>query len=134
MYQVAPDALLQSGMEAEVYAYSPDAVLKLYPGTASLADLRTLQDFYSTLDRRPVPYELPQIELVAQEAECCVTIEKRLPGRPMSSVLPALTSSALDAMMQRYLTAALASNRSAAEHRLSLLPGLLPIVNPYHQI
>jgi hypothetical protein len=33
-YQVAPEAWLSSGMEAEVYAYGPDAVLKLYAGTA----------------------------------------------------------------------------------------------------
>ncbi len=34
-YQVAPEAWLSSGMEAEVYTFGPDAVLKLYAGTAS---------------------------------------------------------------------------------------------------
>jgi len=31
-YGVAPDARLRSGMEAVVYTYGADAVLKLYPG------------------------------------------------------------------------------------------------------
>ena len=48
-YQVALEAWLSSGMEAEVYAYGADAVLKLYAGTASLTDLITLQAFYNAL-------------------------------------------------------------------------------------
>jgi hypothetical protein len=67
-YQVTPEARLSSGMEAEVYTYGSDAVLKLYVGTASHADLLTLQDFYNALDRQHVPYALPRIHAVAQEA------------------------------------------------------------------
>ena len=95
-------------MEAEVYAYGPDAVLKLYPGTASLAEMLILQDFYDSLDRRLVPYALPRIHTVAREDRFLITIEERLAGMRMSAVLPALTADRLDAMMQRYLTAALA--------------------------
>jgi hypothetical protein len=107
-YQVAPEAWLSSGMEAEVYAYGSDAVLKLYAGTASLADLRTLQAFYTALDRQHVPYALPRIDTVAEEAGLIITIERRLAGTRLSALLPGLTSSQLDTMMQRYLTAALA--------------------------
>lgn len=67
-YQVAPEAWLSSGMEAEVYAYGTDAVLKLYAGTASYADLTTLQAFYNGLDRQHVPYALPRIHTVAEES------------------------------------------------------------------
>jgi hypothetical protein len=73
-YQVAPEAWLSSGMEAEVYAYGPDAVLKLYAGTASLADLLTLQGFYDGLDRQHVPYALPHIHTVAEEHGFLITI------------------------------------------------------------
>src|SRR5689334_5414403 len=75
-YGVAPDARLRSGMEPEVYAYGADAVLKLYPGTASLADLMSLRDFYAGLERQHMPYALPRIRTVAQEAHrfprCCL--------------------------------------------------------------
>lgn len=107
-YHVSPDARLSSGMEAEVYTYGPDAVLKLYPGTASLAELLILQGFYDSLDRQAVPYALPRIHSAAQEEHFLVTIEERLAGIRMSEVLPALAADQLDVMMQRYLTAALA--------------------------
>lgn len=110
-YDVSPDARLSSGMEAEVYACGPNAVLKIYPGTLGLADLLTLRDFYDSINRQLVPYALPRIDWVAQEGHLLVTIEKRLAGTRMSTVLPTLTAGQLDEMMQRYLTAALAVSR-----------------------
>src|SRR5215218_9703547 len=103
-YGVAPDARLRSGMEAEVYAYGADAVLKLYPGTASLADLMSLRDFYAGLERQHMPYALPRIRTVAQAAGILITVEQRLAGTPLSTLLPGLTTSQLEAVMQRYLT------------------------------
>ena len=111
---VSPDARLSSGMEAEVYACGHDAVLKLYAGTASLADLITLQAFYNSLDRQLVPYALPRIHTVAQETPFLITIEQRLAGIRMSAVLPALTTDQLDEIMESYLTAALALSRIQA--------------------
>jgi Phosphotransferase enzyme family len=107
-YHVSPDARLSGGMEADVYAYRPDAVLKLYAGTASLADLHILRDFYDSLDRQRMPYALPRIHTVAQEDRFLITIEQRLAGTRLSAVLPALAADQLDVIMQRYLTAALA--------------------------
>lgn len=107
-YHLSPDAQLSTGMEAEVYAYELDTVLKLYPAPMSFANFHILQDFYNSLDRQRVPYALPHIRTVAQEDSFVVTVEQRLAGTPMSVVLPACTSDQLDAMMQRYLTAALA--------------------------
>jgi Ser/Thr protein kinase RdoA (MazF antagonist) len=61
-----------------------------------------------------VPYALPRIHTVAQEERFLITIEHRLDGRQMSAVLPALTAGQLDAIMQRYLTAALAVSQIQA--------------------
>jgi aminoglycoside phosphotransferase (APT) family kinase protein len=107
-YDVSPQARLSSGMEAEVFAYGPGAVLKLYPGTANLAQMRILQRFYDALDRDLLPYAVPRIHSVAQESPYLVTIEERLAGTRMSALLPALSPDQLDAMMERYLAAALA--------------------------
>jgi Ser/Thr protein kinase RdoA (MazF antagonist) len=106
-YQIAPEAWLSSGMEAEVYTYGPDAVLKLYAGTANRADLLTLQAFYNALDRQHVPYVLPRIHSVAEEAGFLITVEQRLAGTRLSALLPTLTTRQLDTVMQRYLSAAL---------------------------
>lgn len=113
-YYISPDALLRRGMEAEVYACGPDAVLKLYPGTACLAEMRALQGFYDALDRQHLPYALPRIHMVAQEDDLVVTVEQRLDGTPMSALLPLLDADRLEAMMERYLTAALALSRIQA--------------------
>jgi hypothetical protein len=114
-YYVAPEARLSSGMEAEVYVYGPEAVLKLYPGTASLGNLLTLQTFYNALDRQRVPYALPHIYTIAQEAGFLITIEQRLAGTPLSTLLPGRTPAHLDTLMQRYLTAALAVSQIAMQ-------------------
>lgn len=94
-------------MESEVYAYGVDTVLKLYTGTARLAELLTLQDFYDSLDRQLVPYALPRIHEVIQEDGFIAIVEQRLTGIALSEVLPMLTPSQLDTSMHRYLTAAL---------------------------
>jgi aminoglycoside phosphotransferase (APT) family kinase protein len=107
-YQVTPDDRLGSGMEAEVYAYGADQVLKLYFGTVNLADLQTLKDFYESLDRRGLPYALPYIHTIEQIDSALVTVEQRLTGQPMADRLPALTTAQFDKMMQRYLDATLA--------------------------
>jgi Ser/Thr protein kinase RdoA (MazF antagonist) len=107
-YGVSPEARLSGGMEAEVYACGPDAVLKLYPGTASLDEMRILQAFYASLERERVPFALPRIHTVAQEEGWLVTVEQRLAGTRMSALLPALSAGELEAMMGRYLDAALA--------------------------
>ena len=52
-YHISPEARLSSGMEAEVYACGLNAVLKLYTGTTTLADLHILQDFYNLAIRSP---------------------------------------------------------------------------------
>jgi hypothetical protein len=110
-YRLSPNELVRKGMEAEVYALGTNSVLKLYPGTISLADLTTLQDFYASLDKFTVPYFLPYIETVAAQGEFCISIERLLPGTRMSAILPRLTQDQLDRMMQTYLNAALALNR-----------------------
>jgi serine/threonine protein kinase len=107
-YQISPDAWLDKGMEADVYAYGIGAVLKLYAGTTSLTHLTTLKHFYDFLERHLVPYALPRMYAVVQEGAFLVTIEQRLPGMCMSDVLASLSNQQLDQTMQRYLTAACA--------------------------
>jgi hypothetical protein len=107
-YNVSSDAQIGRGMEADVYEYGDDAVLKIYAGTATFDDLVILKNFYSSLERNLVYYKLPNIHSVAQEYDHIVTIEQRLMGRPMHSVLGHLDDKDLDAAMQEYLSAVLA--------------------------
>lgn len=106
-FKVSPGALIHGGMEAEVYALDTESVLKLYPGTISLTDLISLRDFYASMKAADLSYHLPRIRKVAAQGEYCISIERRLPGTPMSVVLPSLDRAQMDRMMQVYLTAAL---------------------------
>jgi streptomycin 6-kinase len=106
-YGLSPNHLIRKGMEAEVYAIDTDVILKLYVGTTNLAYLATLQNFYASIDQSTLSYSLPYVQAVAAEGDICISIERQLPGTPMSAILPTLTKRQMDRMMQAYLTAAL---------------------------
>ena len=106
-FGVTPKHLVAKGMEAEVYRYDADHVLKLYSGTASLARLRRLQEFYARLDTRSASYALPQIDTIIEKEGSIITLEKWREGRPMSDLLPSLDQMQLEQCMQTYLAAAL---------------------------
>ena len=110
-YGISPEVWLNRGMEAEVYAYGSDAVLKLYDRTATLADLLRLQTFYASLERQSVPFTLPQVHSVEENGRFLITTEQRLAGKPLYDVLPTLTNKQLDEMMAQYVTAVLAISR-----------------------
>lgn len=107
-YNLSASDWLGQGMEAAVYAYGADKVLKLYADTVTLEHLQTLQQFYASLARPLVPYDLPLIEHITAEDGCLVSIERRLYGTPMSAVLPHCTVDGQDVLMERYLSAVLA--------------------------
>ena len=106
-YGLSLHNLIRKGMEAEVYALGSDVILKLYMGTTNLTYLVTLQNFYASINPWTLSYSLPYIQAVAVEGDICISIERRLPGMPMSEILPTLTKRQMDRMMQAYLTAAL---------------------------
>jgi aminoglycoside phosphotransferase len=118
-YHLSPADRISAGMEAEVFAYGPQRVLKLYAGTARLDDLLTLQDFYARLDRSRVPFGLPRIHALTQEGEYLVTVEERLPGMPMAALLPGLSSAEMERMLGRYLDALLALSAVPAPEALA---------------
>lgn len=104
-YGLSSDDLLGRGMEAEVYAYPPDRVLKVYPGTQSLTGLTRLQTFYDALEPNLLPYALPSIDRVLVEGDVLCTLEKHLPGQCLAALLPDMTLTQLEAIFPRYLAA-----------------------------
>jgi hypothetical protein len=100
--------LLGKGMEAEVYRHTPTTVLKIYHSLTTVAHLKTLQDFYASLDTHALSYALPEIYAISEEAGFPVSIEKWLPGCCLQGILPGLNSVQMETVMQAYLSAALA--------------------------
>jgi len=112
-YHLTDAALIARGMEAEVYAYGADAVLKLYPPSTSLAALEQLHAFYAALDRSCLSYAVPRIDLLADEGAYCVTIEPRLAGHPFEALLDTRLLHHADALMTTYVEAVLEVARIA---------------------
>ncbi len=109
-YQLS--AKLGEGMEAEVFAYKNDTVLKLYQyNSAELNNLLLLQGFYASLERDAVPFALPRILEVKEERPFIITIEERLFGEMMSARVRAASSDELDMWFERYVTAVLQLNQ-----------------------
>jgi len=106
-YSLSTEDVLHKGMEAEVYALGNDALLKLYIQTTTFAHLKVLQEFYASIDASGLSYSLPSIQSIAEEDGICISIERRLPGIPMSTVLSSLTTREMEKMMQSSLVAAL---------------------------
>ena len=98
---------LSHGMEAEVYRYGRERVVKLYADHNHYAHLQTLQVFYNALNQEAVSYEIPQIESVSVHGNYCVSIERFLQGREMDLVLPVPGHDELDQKMAAFLSAQL---------------------------
>lgn len=91
-YRIGPDAYLGRGGEAHVYALDAERVLRLHrnPDPAAAAGyVRTIGALYDRLDRDAVPFALPTV-LEVHEEDVSWSIERRLPGRALDSLLPAL--------------------------------------------
>jgi hypothetical protein len=115
--------LLDTGVDSEghgggVYVLDDAAILKHYAGTVDSAYLTALQDFYASLDWSVLSYALPEIRSPAVEGDVCITVERKLPGTPMSAILSTLTKAQMDDIMRDTLCAALELNR----HLSTFLP------------
>ena len=110
-YGTSPQALIRKGMEAEVYALDENTFLKLYVGTIDPVYLVTLRDFYNSLDRSVLSYALPEIKSIDVEGDVCITVERKLPGAPMSVLLSTYCKKQMDDAMRAVLAAVLELNR-----------------------
>src|SRR5690625_388246 len=102
-YNVTKSDFLGSGMEAEVYAYDNNKILKLYNGMFNTNKQNILKFFYSNLNSSSLSYELPYIYDTFVENDILVTIEKRIAGSNLQSVFSEMNYNEQNEMMERYL-------------------------------
>lgn len=107
-YQLTPDDYLGRGMEAQVYRYGPDEVLKIYRQPCDMAYMQRLEHFYRAIDRRGLPFALPEILEVSADLGYVVVRERRLHGTNLQTLLPTLTPAQLATVMHRYCDTAMA--------------------------
>ncbi len=104
-YNVTTSDFLCSGMEAKVYAYDNNKVLKLYNDQSGTNKQNILRDFYSTLHSNSLSYELPYIYDTFVENDMLVTIEKRIYGNNLQRVFPEMNENEQNKLMETYLHA-----------------------------
>ncbi len=102
------EALLGQGGEALVFALDEGRIARVSrPGTSRVAvegRKNLLAELGQSADK--VPFHIPMVLDTLVIEDSLVTIEKRLPGRPMSEELATLTGEARDALIRNYLETA----------------------------
>jgi hypothetical protein len=88
-YGVTDDDELGHGGEAHVYALDRHRVLRVHRHEAA-EHVRRIGELCASLDRRAVPYALPEVLEVHSDDEGSWSIERRLDGRPLDSLLDRL--------------------------------------------
>ncbi|HVL82229.1 MAG TPA: phosphotransferase [Actinomycetota bacterium] len=78
-----------AGGESIVYAFGPDRVLRLWR-TATLGHVERLAELLTRLDRGAVPFRLPEMLELHDVDGRVVSVERLIPGVPMSTALRAL--------------------------------------------
>lgn len=101
-YQLTVADHLGSGMEAQVYRYGPNEVLKFYRQPCDMEYMQRLERFYRAINRHKYPFEMPEILEVSADLGYVVVRERRVHGTNLQTILPTLTPAQLTTVMQRY--------------------------------
>ena len=113
---IGPDDLLGQGGETWVYALDKARVARIYrPGTTASGvngRISLLQEMAANAHR--VPFAIPTVLDKLEIDEHWVTIERRLPGRPLIDLLAEVRGPSRERLIMAYLEAA------AAIHRLNV--------------
>lgn len=117
-YGATRSDFLGSGMEAEVYAYGHNRVLKLYNDMSDVNKQNILKDFYAGIDSSSLSYELPYIYDIFVEKDILITIEKRIEGSNLQNVFAEMSASQQSKMMETYLSANLELKHAKVEYNL----------------
>jgi aminoglycoside phosphotransferase (APT) family kinase protein len=106
-FALEPSALLGRGGEASVYALDDSRVLRVHRAGTSEVSVRRRAALLDELEpsARRLPYAIPRVLTVANRADRIVTIEPRLPGRPLSDALGQETGARRAALVRSYLDA-----------------------------
>lgn len=105
---IGSDALLGEGGESRVYALDQERVARIgRPGT-SRAQVESRAALLAELDRSRdrVPFAIPEVSDIVEVADYTISIERRLPGRPLLHFLAHTGGQARTMLIRAYLEAA----------------------------
>jgi putative membrane protein len=95
---------LGTGAEAAAYDCGGGQIVKVYRD-AAWHDLARRRSLYRRLAQHRLPFALPFIHRIGRVGATHYTVERKMPGRLFSRVLPELQEPARQATLRRYLSA-----------------------------
>jgi len=105
---IGANALLGQGGEAKVYALDSERIARINRPGANLSHVNGRTALLSKLGRSAgrVPFAIPVVLETLEVEGNIVTIERRLPGRPLDHHLGVLSGESRDSLVRAYLEAA----------------------------
>jgi aminoglycoside phosphotransferase len=122
--RLPPRAHIGSGMEAHVFAVGDERVAKVWHAKR-LNEITALQSFYEMVDGLALPFATPVIDAVYDVPGGAVSIERALPGTPMSEVV-AVDQEAMPAWAINAVTSVLTALR---DHPVQEAQRPLPMID-----
>ncbi|WP_437569616.1 aminoglycoside phosphotransferase family protein [Sorangium sp. So ce542] len=116
---VGPGAWIATGTEAEVYGLTDERVVKLYADTRRAGKLESLRRFYDSVRGERLKFALPRIYDITPVRGLLAVTERRIEGKPLSELLPALDAGDALRARERYIDAVVALAELEAPHRVS---------------
>ena len=107
-FGIGPNALLGQGGEALVFALDEERIARINRAGTNRAQVTGRTVLLSELGRSAgrAPFAIPVVLDTSVIGDCIVTIERRLPGRPLNQLLGQLAGEARDSLIRAYLEAA----------------------------
>ena len=102
---IAEPLLLGTGIGSQVFDRADGTVVKVHGGVDG-AELEELRRFYERLAEYRFTFAVPRIREIGRVGGTYYTVERRLPGRMLSAVLPRTRSGGRRDLLERYLLAA----------------------------
>lgn len=105
---IEPDSLLGQGGEARVYALENDRVARVHHDGTSREQVAARNALLTELRRSTgcIPFAIPEVLDTHEIKRTYVTIERRLPGRPLMQVLAEAEGRTRTILIRAYLDAA----------------------------
>lgn len=109
LYGIEPETQpIGAGAEATVYPLDDARVVCVYKyaDRSLLADLDLMKDFYGSLDRSKVSFDVPEILSIDASHGLITSVDRRLHGRDLNSVYEALSDPERKKSLLGYIAAA----------------------------
>lgn len=97
--------LLGEGSESQTYDYTTDKVVKIYKGLVERDNLDHLCAIYTWLSTHHLPFAVPEIYAIELHEGTVYLVEKKLAGRPISTVYAQLQTNERQRLLSNYLEA-----------------------------